>query len=551
MSPTFGFDAVGSGYTPPPKGEAQPKAEPRYRPMGDPVIQANELNLLLQKAAEGLEDAERFFVYRDDPVGFCRDILGINTLWSRQREILKAIVDHRKLSIRSGHGVGKTFILAVACIWWLLARRGLVITTASTWPQVKKVLWKEIHRLIAGSKVPLPIDVYNTELRVGGSRDWYAIGMSTDNPTAFQGHHDPNLLVVVDEAPGIEGPVHESISSLTTDEGNRTVMIGNPTDPSGPFYESQTNGVWEVKHISCMDHPNVKHGKQLIPGAVSRMWVEEKLAEYGSVLDPRYQVRVLGEFPEEGSHQLISIAAVEKAMGEDAYETQLEEGRMFRHPVVWGLDVARFGENKTVLARRRGDCIESMESWGGMSTMHTANRVATSYAMCPPEDRPTWIIVDEIGVGGGVMDRLVELGLPILGFHAGGKAQRHAHYDNLRSEAWFRLKERLAVNRLWLPRHPTLKKDLVTPKYSFTPGGQVRLERKEQLERRGVDSPDFADAVMMAFAMDMQGGYADLSQPGYTWDRADTSRDPTSLPSGDEYATTLVHDMGGVPVHWF
>src|SRR5258708_27087697 len=150
-------------------------------------------------------------------MGFCKEVLGVN-LWSKQLEVLKATIHHRRIAVRSGHGVGKTFVVACLVLWWLFARQGLVVTTAPTWEHVEGVLWREILMLWGHARVPLPAKDNQTELKI--DKTWYAIGLSTNIPSAFQGRHHPRLLVVMDEAPGVNEQVHLEISTLAVGEEN-------------------------------------------------------------------------------------------------------------------------------------------------------------------------------------------------------------------------------------------------------------------------------------------------------------------------------------------
>jgi len=494
----------------------------------------------LNEAQTAKADPNRFKPYRDDPLGFARDILGVHTLWHKQEDILRAIVNHRRVAVRSGHSVGKTFTLAIAVIWWLFARKGLVVTTASTWHQVERVLWKEIGRLFRAAKVPLPARDFATELRV--EPDWYAIGLSTDNPTAFQGHHDPNLLVIADEAPGIPDEIHDAMASLTTGRKNRQVMIGNPTDPSGRFFDAFERGGWKTLHISCLDHPNVVHDKEIIPGAVTREWVEERKVEYGED-SPLFAVRVLGEFPQSSDNQLIDRQSVDRAMVPGALH--LDPGSTAA--VILGVDVARYGSNRSVCIVRQGNVVTRYIDWQGTNTIETAARVREIFAETQPQ--PAMIVVDESGVGGGVVDMLLAYELPVVGFMAGNRPSDPNRFDYLRTEGWWLLRERFRRGEIMLPYHEQLRRDLIAPTYSFSPQGKIRAERKDQLLRRGIQSPDFADALMMAFAVDLM-----LPELAPAPDFSDTSRDPAVIGHGPGVflrQDTGDDTFGGIPSHWF
>lgn len=487
------------------------------------------------KAAEVADDPTRFAVYRDDPVGFARDILGIPELdidarvvglWPRQVECLRAVVEHHSVAIRSGHGVGKTFLMAVLCLWWLYGRQGVVITTASSWDQVESVLWQEIHHLRSRARVPLPGERNLTQLRV--AEKWFAQGRSVANPTSFQGVHHTDLLVLIDEAPGIEDAIHNAIASLTVAGGNRRVMVGNPTEMAGAFHRAfQEGSGWHRLHMSCLDHPNVVLDREVIPGAVTRRWVEERKHEYGED-SPLYAARVLGEFPEAGSDQVFRAALVDRAMDPEAYAAAQKDPKHAAHPVVLALDPARFGSNRTVLVQRRGGVIEDVKAWVGQDAEKTQDEVVALWKATGA----TAVIIDEVGIGGPILDGLTRRGVPVYGYHSGKPAKDNV-YRNRRAELWMRARrEWFETDKARLPAHDQLRRDLLGARYRFDASFKILLDAKRDMDQ----SPDFADAVLMSFA--------------YSWETEETAppnsgevgRDTNPLPG--EGAEDL---LGGLP----
>lgn len=416
------------------------------------------------------------------------------TLWEAQKLVAEALIDKRRIAVRSGHGVGKTFIVACIVLWWLYARKGLVVTTAPTWEHVEGVLWREINSIAERALVPLPGTPFQTERRI--TNTWYALGLSTNKASAFQGRHHPRLLVVLDEAPGVDEQVHLEVSTLATGEKNCILMIGNPTQTSGTFWEAfKRPDIWFPLHINCLDHPNVKQNKELIQGAVTRGWVEERMKVWG-VGHPFWHSRVLGDFPPTSTRGVIPMYLVERAMNEEERARAHNEARTAGAPIIFGLDVARYGENKCVLIARQGDAVILVESWHHASTMETSGRVTKMFR----EMAPQLVIVDEVGVGAGVVDRLRENGLPIIGFNSGHRAFTPGQFANRRSELWWLLRNRFEHRRLWLPKHDILFGELIAPEYEHTSAGRVRVESKETMLERGVASPDHADALVMSFA---------------------------------------------------
>lgn len=477
----------------------------------DPLVDLRGLERLgpiladtLRKAEEVAKDPRRLKCYADHPLQMFRDCWGLEPysaerpdlggLTPDQSRLIAAVaMGARRVAARSGHGIGKSFVLALLILWWLYGRQGLVVSTASTWDQVHRVLWREIAELHRRSRVPLPGELLQTELRI--EKGWYAVGLSTNEPTSFQGRHHPRLLVVVDEAPGVDEATQDALASLCTGQDNRLVMVGNPTEISGTFYRAFQEEGWERLHFSCLDHPNVVLGREVIPGAVTREWIEDAKQRWGEGTSA-YASRVLGEFPTAGSDSVISMALVDRAMAPARWRKALEEAGSA--PVTLGVDVARKGENRTVVAIARRRVVVELRDWGQVDTMETVGRIRQiqdEYGQGP-------VVVDVIGVGGGVVDRLRELDVDVIEYHAGRPAAESTLFMNRRAEAWWRFRRLLEMDLVALPAHEKLRKDLIGPTFRIRSNGKIVVESKEDLLRRGFASSDFADAVMMALVGD-------------------------------------------------
>jgi hypothetical protein len=171
-------------------------------------------------------------------------------------------------------------------------------------------------------------------------------------------------------------------------------------------------------------------------------------------------------------------------------------------PEIWGLDVARFGSDSSALARRRGNVVSEVRTWRGLDLMQTCGVVKHEYDSLPVEARPAEILVDSIGLGAGVCDRLRELGLPARGINVAESPSLGATYANLRAELWFRLKGWLEARDCRIPKDEALFAELAAPRYAFTSSGRMKVEAKEDLKRRGLPSPDRADALCLTLATD-------------------------------------------------
>ncbi|MFW6174212.1 MAG: hypothetical protein ACOC5K_00335 [Chloroflexota bacterium] len=438
-----------------------------------------------------------------DPVGFVERELGA-PLWEKQAEILEALRDCKRVAVRSCNGSGKTYAAAYAVLWWLVSRPGMAITTAPTERQVREVLWREIRRAYRGNERLIGGTLNRTSLEIGDKH--YAQGVSTNLPDRFQGFHQGDILFVVDEASGVAEDIFDAIEGSMTSAGAKLLLLGNPSSPSGTFYNAfhRGRGLWRTIHISAFDTPNLQAGEVVTPGLVTSEWVEEATENWGEE-SPVYQVRVLGEFPRTADDTLISLKHIEAAVERGrSLRGALPEGSVDA-PVEMGVDVARFGSDRTVICVRQGDAVLEMESFSGLDTMSTAGRVMDAARRHSPER----VRVDEVGLGAGVLDRLRENGLKgVSGVNVAQAARRRESFANLRAELYDGLRERLQQGRMALKDDEALAGELASIKYSFTSSGQLRLESKEDMRSRGLPSPDRADALMLAFAERRErGGY--------------------------------------------
>jgi hypothetical protein len=425
-----------------------------------------------------------------DPIWKADHLFGFHA-WSKQREILRAVRAHSRVAVRSCHGVGKTAVAAIVVLDFLSEHpRSRVITTAPTFSQVEQLLWREIRGRYHKSALPFGGRLTNTKLELAD--DWFALGLSTNEPDRFQGHHSDHLLLVVDEASGVDEEIYEAAEGFLTNTDARTLLIGNPTQLTGQFHRAFTSerALWNTIGISAFDSPNLT-GEQvpdLVARAlVSKSWVDDKRIKWGEQ-SPAYQVRVLGEFASTADDTVCSLGNVEAAQ-----QRSLPRGE----PVEISCDVARFGSDETVIAVRYGQKAWIVETYTKRDTMETTGRVIHWAAY----HHASRVVVDEGGLGGGVVDRLREQRLPfeIEAFN-GAQSPVHAtgEYPTRRSEAWFALSEQLPG--LDLDPDEMLLADLVAPSYKFDSSGRRVVEPKDETKKRLGRSPDRGDAFVMLFA---------------------------------------------------
>jgi hypothetical protein len=447
---------------------------------------------------------QRVLKWREEPFLFCKEVLGIDSHWDKQKEVLSAIAKHKKVTVRSGHDIGKSFVAADIALWFLQCfPDSIVITTAPTWRQVEKVLWGEIRSHFFRSKVPLSGNMLETELKIGPK--WYAMGFSSDAQDAFQGFHAKHVLIIADEASGIPDDTLDQIDTLLANEFTRLLYIGNPVRASGRFAESFADPSFHKIHISCLESPNVMADKILYPALVTKAWCDEKKAKWGED-SSFYQARVLGNIPRESEDTLIRLDWIEDSILRWKRFDTRGENILKANPVQYGIDVARKGKNKTVHIVRAGHRVLEIRVRSGYDTMQTVGDAMELIEKWHPEN----VMVDDTGVGGGVTDRLVELGNEnIVPVNNGEKADDEAHYVNKKSELAWRVREAFRLNALDIPENEDLAFECNHQYYDHTSEQKLRVMSKTMLKKLvkkltgkkqdEFDSPDHFDALCLTY----------------------------------------------------
>lgn len=429
---------------------------------------------------------------RRDPVWFILTILNVKYLTPQQKAACRSIRDNRRTAVPAGNSVGKTYLAACLVLWFLYCfGNSKVLTTAPTWFQVENLLWREIRTIYRKAAIGRFGEITLTNLNL--STEWFAVGLSTNDPTRFQGIHASRVLIVFDEATGIKNEIWEAAEGVAVGEHDRFLAIGNPTDPTARFKQVCDSELWNVMRLSGEEHPNVIEGKDIVPGAVTRAWIEEKRIEYGGKDSAFYRARVLGLFPEQGDDMLISLADVERAQARWTKPTT-------EIPDALGVDVARFGSDETCEIELFGRTVAMPRAFHGQDTMKTAGSVKANNAKKKA--------VDDSGLGGGVTDRLKELNVPVLPYIAGAAAYENEKFLNRRAESWWLIREMLSKDELDLPPDNKLAADLTNVKFSYTSKGQIKLESKDEIKKRLTRSPDRGDALAICLAA--------ANQPVYT-----------------------------------
>ena len=444
--------------------------------------------------------------YYHAPTLFVQEVLGAQP-YDYQSELLDAVArGDRKISVRSGHGTGKSTTASWCMLWFLLTRfPSKTVVTAPTTGQLFDALFSELKRWInelpAELRELLEVKSDRVELNAAKAEAFISARTSrAETPEALAGVHSENVLLVVDEASGVPEPVFEAASGSMSGHTATTLLMSNPTRSSGTFFESHhgNSEAWTNFHWSCVLSP-----------LVSDDFVEEMKERYGEDSNA-FRVRVLGEFPLADDDTVIPYHLVESAMGRriDRDETAKP---------VWSLDVARFGNDDTVLLKRAGGVVYEVAKWSGKDLMHTVGRIKADYDGLPTPLQPRVVLVDVIGMGGGVVDRLRELNVPVRGVNVSEAPAAKDNYVNLRSELWFKVKGWLEQKTVSLIEDKRLLTELTSVRYRFTSQGKMQVESKDEMKRRGLKSPDVADALVLSMAEEaivmMGGGSLDWDIP--------------------------------------
>ncbi|WP_109507345.1 hypothetical protein [Nocardioides speluncae] len=434
-----------------------------------------------------------------DPAGWIRDRLGEHP-WSKQRDIAASIVEHRRTAVRSCHDSGKSYIASRIADWWIDTHppgEAFVVSTAPTYKQVHAILWEEIRaaaKRAAANGNPLPGRVLQSdEWKLDdGTLVGFGRKPADTDEHGFQGIHRRFVLVIIDEACGVPEQLWTAVEAITTNADCRILAIGNPDDPNTEFGKVCKPGSgWNVIGISAFDTPNFTDElvpEVLRPLLLSEEWVEDKKRRWGEE-SPRYISKVLGEFPDVGDDTLIPPSWIEAAQQRSLQPT--EDQRL-------GVDVARFGTDQTIVVQTAGPVARIVGSWSKQATTETTGRVVEiARAMVA-----SYVIhVDGVGVGGGVVDQLIALGWPALDLQAGAAAADNERFANARAEWYWGLRERFEDGDIDLdPDDDELAAQLGSMKYKFTARGQIQIESKDDMRKRGLPSPDRADGLMLAFA---------------------------------------------------
>ena len=402
------------------------------------------------------------------------------------------------LAISSGRGIGKSAWLSMLDLWvescWIGAT---TIVTANTETQLRSRTMAELgkwhtmainrHWFEKSSMSLRPAawfaDLVESQLKID-TQYYYvdAQSWSEENPDAFAGAHSQiGMMVQFDEASGIPDPIWQVTEGFFTDLAPLRLWLGisNPRRNTGRFFECfhKDSAFWDTKYVDSRTVEGVDGG------------VYQRIADkYGEDHDVT-RVEVKGQFPRTGSNQFIGRETVQDAV---TREVSSDDGA----PLIMAVDVARFGDDESVFRFRRGRDARTLPKFRfkGLNTMELATEAANVIDRMNPDA----VFIDGGGVGGGVVDRLKQLGYRVIEVQSGEKAHDPDKYLNKRAEMWGEMREWLTYG--CIDDDEGLINDLTGPEYGIHVKGQIKLESKESMKKRGLPSPDDGDALAMTFA---------------------------------------------------
>ncbi len=443
--------------------------------------------------------------YRKNPVLFAEEVLCF-TPDEWQKKALMDLAENPKVAIKSGQGVGKTGMEAVALLWFLCCYPyPRVVATAPTKQQLHDVLWSEVSKWMSRSPLLSKILKWTKTYiyMVGNEKRWFAVARTATKPENMQGFHEDNMLFIVDEASGVADPIMEAILGTLSGKNNKLLMCGNPTRTSGTFFDAfnADRAIYKQHTVSSMDSPRTN--KENIQSLI------RKYGEKSNVV----LVRVFGMFPEQEDDVFISSQIIERCTMLD-----MQEGEIKR--ISLGVDVARYGSDETVIAQNIGGRITLPVTLRGQSLMATTGKIVWLYRKLikefPTYRGKIYVNIDDCGLGGGVTDRLEEVKaeeklkrmaivpvnaaskVPEDVVESNGRVKASEIYENLTTYLWGTVKDKMMLEEISIENDNELVAQLSCRKYRLSSRGKMILESKEEMKKRNIDSPDRADAVALS-----------------------------------------------------
>ena len=444
-------------------------------------------------------------IWRADPVVFFREVLQFDAdKW--QAEAATDLAQCPKVSIKSGQGVGKTGLEAACFLWFLTCfPYPRVVATAPTKQQLHDVLWSEISKWMSRSPLLQQLLKWTKTYvyMVGNEKRWFGVARTATKPENMQGFHEDNMLFIVDEASGVADPIMEAILGTLSGENNKLLLCGNPTRTSGTFYDSHNRDrrLYRTHTVSSLD--SIRTNKENIESLIDKYGMDSNVV----------RVRVLGLFPKQEDDVFIPSEIIEQCISTQ-YELPDDKGMPF---VVLGCDVARFGDDETIIYRNfQGRC-KLVRNRRGQDLMATVGDIVWEYRKIVEENPDfygrIYVNIDDTGLGGGVTDRLNEVKkeqklkrLNVIPINAAEKIETDTpngkksaeRYNNLTTDMWANLRDLLKEKEIVIEDDSETVAQLSCRKYRMASNGKLELEPKSEMKKRSLDSPDRGDALALS-----------------------------------------------------
>ena len=467
---------------------------------------------------------QRIPMYRNDPTFFAREVLLFDPDdW--QRIALEDLSRNAKVAIKSGQGVGKTGMEAVALLWFLCCfPYPRVVATAPTKQQLHDVLWSEVAKWREKSPLLKQILKWTKTyiFMAGNEKRWFAVARTATKPENMQGFHEDNMLFIVDEASGVADPIMEAILGTLSGDNNKLLMCGNPTKTTGTFFDAFHADRGQYKTHTVSSRNSKRTNKENIAS------LDRKYGRDSNVV----RVRVDGEFPSQEDDVFIPLSYLEQSIVTEPSEATAKALGIYRNEngelqkrdtsgvdtISVGCDVARFGDDKTCIGYRINEVIKIYKKYNGQDTTWTAATIAKLYRelreQYPEYKEPIAVKVDDGGVGGGVVDQLRSFqrsdpaaynGMLVMPVHFGQKI-KHKYYDDSTTYMMGVVRDLISPfdeagrdkkPEIILPNDDDLIGQLSCRKYGFTSNAKQKVESKEEMKKRGLSSPDEGDCILL------------------------------------------------------
>jgi hypothetical protein len=504
------------------------------------------LDSLNQQFGDSDKKAE-YRIYQEDPVGFGEEVLG-ETYTDEVKAMMESVRDHPITIAKSSNAVGKTHGAARVAVWWYKVFPDSQVYTGAAPPEsnLKKLLWGEIGSITEKHPELFESDRLKT-LHIERSSQSFLTGVTiplsgteAQREAKFSGKHSPNLLFIIDEGDAVPDEVYRGIESCMSGGHARLLVMFNPRAEMGEVHRMERDGKANVVQLSAFKHPNVTAGKDIIPGAVSRETTARRLSEwcrrlaegepiegdcfelpgffvgaiaksqsgqeypplragFYKIMDPAFSYMVLGQYPAQGSNQLISREWISRARARwDLYVSKFGDVPPKQTSAVMGLDIAELGADTNVACFRYGGFVERLVIWSGIDTVATGDRGVAEY-----KARDVLRVnVDATGVGAGVAPHMQRAGCsaaPVKVASSPTQKTELGEFYILRDQLWWEVREWLRTDQgAMLPPDELLIEELQTPTYEVI-GGKIRVMKKETMRELLKRSPDRADSLCLTF----------------------------------------------------